>query len=169
MPELARVSDGGDHTPPSCILIPLEPEEGLEMSALSFSVVRRRVPRMLAGAVFGGAVGATMWACSGGETASPQAANAPIGVQTSQLFVTVENKAGLALIDVEVAILPVGSPAIYTKFVDRLENGEKRDVSLGDFNGRDGTPFSLRVVRPKTVRVKAKDMVGKTYETAVPW
>lgn len=94
---------------------------------------------------------------------------APIGVQTSQMFVTVENKAGLPLIDIDVAIVPVGAPTEFTKFVERLENGEKRDVSLGDFSAQGGTTFSLRIVRPKTVRVRAKDLVGKTYEVAVPW
>ena len=65
--------------------------------------------------------------------------------------------------------LPMGNPTPFNKFVGRLENGQKRDVSLGDFAGRDGTTFSLRVVRPKSVQVKAKDMVGKTYDVAVPW
>lgn len=139
------------------------------MSALSFGVVRRWSLGILAIAVVGGGVGAASSACSNGQAAPPQAANAPIVVQTSQMFVTVENKAGLPLIDVDVAILPMGNPTAYSKFVGRLENGQKRDVSLGDFAGRDGTTFSLRLVRPKTVRVKAKDMVGKEYDVAVPW
>jgi hypothetical protein len=50
-----------------------------------------------------------------------------------------------------------------------VENGEKRTLLLGDFTGQDGTNFSLRLVRPKTVRVKGKDLVGKTYDIAVPW
>lgn len=137
------------------------------MSALSFGVVRRWRLGILASAVFGGALVAGLSACSSGPP--PQAANAAIAVQTSQMFVTVENKAGLALIDVDVAILPVGNPTAYSKFVGRLENGQKRDLSLGDFAGRDGTTFSLRMVRPRTVRVTAKDVVGKTYEVAVPW
>jgi hypothetical protein len=50
-----------------------------------------------------------------------------------------------------------------------MENGEKRELSLGDFAGRDGTTFNRRVVRPKSVRVKAKDMVGKAYDVEAPW
>jgi len=46
-----------------------------------------------------------------------QAADAPIGVQTPQMFVTVENKAGLPLVDVDVSILPVGGPIVFTKSV----------------------------------------------------
>lgn len=138
------------------------------MSALSFGTVRRWSVGILASVVFGGIVGAALSACSSGERAA-QAANAPIGVQTSQMFVTVENKAGLPLVNIDVAILPIGVPTEFTKFVGRLENGEKRDLSLGDFSAQGGTTFSLRIVRPKTVRVRAKDLVGKTYEVAVPW
>lgn len=138
------------------------------MSALSLGAVRRWSLGVLASAVIGVALGAAAWACSSGQPA-PQAGDAPIGVQTSQMFVTVENKAGLALVDVDVAILPVGGPIVFTKFVARVENGEKRTLSLGDFTGQDGTAFSLRLARPKTVRVKAKDLVGKKYEVAVPW
>lgn len=106
--------------------------------------------------------------CSAGSSAQ-QASDGPISIQTSQLFITVENRAGLALMAVEVAILPVGRSTEFTKFVGRLESNEKRDVSVGDFRGRDGTPFNLRVIKPKTVRVRAKDIHNKTYEVAVPW
>jgi len=50
-----------------------------------------------------------------------------------------------------------------------MENAEKREIALGDFNGRDGTPFSLRITRPQSVHVIAKDMNGKNYEVSVPW
>jgi hypothetical protein len=85
------------------------------------------------------------------------------------MFVTLENKAGLPLLDVNVAIVPVGAATEYTKFVGRVENAEKREIALGDFNGRDGTPFSLRVVRPTSVRVTAKDLNNKAYEVSTPW
>lgn len=138
------------------------------MSAFSFGAVRRWSLGILASAAVGVTLGAALWACSSGQPAR-QAADAPIGVQTSQMFVTVENKAGLALVDVDVDILPMGGPIVFRKFLERVENGQKRTVSLGDFTSQDGTTFSLRLVRPKTVRVKGKDMVGKTYEVAVPW
>lgn len=139
------------------------------MSALSVGGVRRWSLRVVASAIFVAIVGAASWACSGSGGPPPQAADAPILVRTSDLFVTVENRAGLALVDIDVAILPAGSPATFTKFVDRLENGQKRDLSLGDFSGQGGTTFNLRMMRPRSVRVKAKDMVGKTYEVNAPW
>jgi len=50
-------------------------------------------------------------------------------------------------------------------------SGKWREAYLvaRDFTGQDGTTFSLCLVRPKTVRVKGKDLVGKTYDVAVPW
>lgn len=138
------------------------------MSGFRFSPVQRRTHRFVTSAVTVGALGLVLSACSGGGTTA-QTENAPIGIQTSQLFVTVENKAGLALMDVNVAILPVGGAVEFTKFVGRMENQEKRDFGLGDFSGRDGTPFSLRVVRPKSVRVTAKDLNDKAYQVEVPW
>ena len=48
--------------------------------------------------------------------------------------------------------------------------GEQEIVlMLGDFSGRDGTPFSLRVVKPKSVEVKGTGADGKTYEVSIPW
>ncbi len=94
------------------------------MSALSLGVVRRWSLGILASAVVGVTLGAALWACSSGQPA-PQAADAPIGVEISQMFVTVENRAGLPLVDVDVAILPVGGPIVFTKLVARVEHGEK--------------------------------------------
>jgi hypothetical protein len=107
-------------------------------------------------------------ACSGGKQAE-QAKDAPIRVETSQLSVLIENKAGLSLLDIKVTILPVGGLTEFTHSIGRMESAEKREFALGEFNGRDGTPLNLRVVRPKTVRVTAKDFVGKTYNIEVPW
>jgi hypothetical protein len=104
------------------------------------------------------------------SSSGPSAENqALIGVQTSQLSVVVENKVGMPLVDVTVAIVPVGGATQFTKFVGRLENAEKRDFELSSFYGRDGTPFSLRVVRPKTVRVTGKDLNNKALQVDVPW
>ena len=129
--------------------------------------LRRRLP-CLAYCVLFGATALALPACSSsGPTA--QDPNAPIRIETSQLSVVVENKVGMPLTDVDVAIVPIGGAVEYTRFVGRIENAEKRDVSLGDFRGRDGTPFSLRVVRPKTVRVTAKDLTDKAYKVERPW
>ena len=122
----------------------------------------------MASALVVGALCLVVSACSGsGTTASGDSAS--IGVTTSSMFVTIENKAGLPLLDVSVSIIPVGRATEYTRFVGRLENAEKRDIALGDFDGKDGTPFSLRVVRPDGVHVVAKDMNSKAYEVQAPW
>jgi len=104
--------------------------------------------------------------CSGSaETNEPTL----IEVETSPFSVIVVNKVGMPLVDVDVAIVPVGRAVQFSKMAGRMDNGEKREISLSNFYGRDGTPFSLRVVRPKSVRVTAKDMNNKPIEVEVPW
>jgi hypothetical protein len=92
-----------------------------------------------------------------------------IGVQTSQMFITVENRAGLPLTDIKIEVVPYGGQASFTTSVYRLEGGEKRDLSLGQFGSRDGTPLNLRVVKPRIVRVTATDVSGKPHQVEVPW
>jgi hypothetical protein len=99
----------------------------------------------------------------------PQDQNAPIGIQNSQLSVVIENKVGMPLTDVDVSIVPIGGATEFKKFVGRMENAEKRDLSLGGFYGRDGTTFNLRVVRPRTVRVTGKDLNAKPYTVEARW
>jgi hypothetical protein len=81
------------------------------------------------------------------EQGAAQDANAPVKILTSQMYVTIRNDSGAPLNEVSVAIVPVGRQTIYNKFIGRLESSESRNVMLGDFLGRDGTPFSLRVVK----------------------
>jgi hypothetical protein len=102
--------------------------------------------------------------------AAGSAGNSPaaIGVETSSLFVGVENRAGQPLLDVKVALKPA-SGTLFTAFLSRLETGAKRDLSLADFRSNDQTAFSLRLQRPKQVVVTATDLVGKKYEVTVPW
>lgn len=103
------------------------------------------------------------------QGAASQDANAPVIIKTSQMYVTVHNQSGLALNEVSIAIIPMGRTTVYNKFLGRLENSESRDVMLGDFVGRDGTPFSLRVARPRSVQVKGKDVTGRNYDVEVAW
>lgn len=106
--------------------------------------------------------------CSEQGVAS-QDPNAPLKVEIAQMYVTVHNNAGLALNEVSVSIVPVGRSTVFSKFVGRIENAESRDVMLGDFRGRDGTPFNLRAIRPRAVEVTGKDVTGKAYNLEVPW
>ena len=138
------------------------------MSGFPFSSVPRRRLHCISCGVFVGATGLALLACSSSGPPE-QSSNAPIVIQTSQLSVLIENKVGMPLTDVDVAITPIGGVVEYTKFVGRIESAEKRDVSLGAFSSRDGTPFNLRVVRPKTVRVTAKDLTDKAYKVERSW
>lgn len=103
------------------------------------------------------------------QSAASQDANAPIKIETSQMYVTVKNDSGLALNDVSVTIVPMGRTTMYTKYVGRLENADSRNVMLGELVGRDGTPFSLRVVKPRSVEVTGKDVRGQDYKAEVAW
>ena len=105
--------------------------------------------------------------CSSGGSAIGE--NPLIGVQVSPLWITVENKAGMALTNLEIEIVPAGSQLVYATNHYRLENGEKRDFAANTFRSRDNTPFNIRVSRPKAVRVTAKDVSGKVVQTEVPW
>jgi hypothetical protein len=104
-----------------------------------------------------------------GSTATAGSNPATITIETSSLFVTVVNNAGAPIQDVHVAIEPVGSVLKFTSAVTRMENGEKRDISLSQFRSRDGTTFSPRIYKPRQVSVVAKDIVGKTHERTVAW
>lgn len=103
------------------------------------------------------------------DQGAAQDADAPVKILTSQMYVTVRNDSGAPLNDVNVAIVPIGRQTIYNKFIGRLENAESKNVMLGDFLGRDGTPFSLRVVKARSVEVKGKDVKGRDYTTEVAW
>jgi hypothetical protein len=136
------------------------------MSGFLVAAVSRRRLGLLRRLCFVCLTGLALAGCSGSAATEDSSL---IGVETSQFSVVIQNKVGMPLTDVQVAILPVGGVTQYTKMAGRLDNGEKREIALGGFFGRDGTPFSLRVVRPKTVRVTARDMNNKPVQIDVPW
>ena len=92
-----------------------------------------------------------------------------MNVELSSIVMVIENKAAQPLLDIRLAIKPIGGATEFTKLVSRMEAGEKRTISLGDFGGRDGTPFSLRVVRPKEVSVNAVNLTGQKFAMTMPW
>jgi hypothetical protein len=106
--------------------------------------------------------------CSNQGSAERLPADAPVLLESSQTFVTFQNRAGLALTDVSIAIVPYARTE-FTRLVSRVENLEKRQIPLNEFRSRDGTPFNLRAVRPKSLRVRARDATGKSYDVEVPW
>ena len=105
-------------------------------------------------------------ACASGSSAL---VDSPVTVETGQMFVTVQNVAGLPLTDVTIGVKPAGIQPEYQTFYRRLESEEKRDISLGDFRGNDGTQLNLQVVRPQYVHVTATDINGKAYDVELPW
>lgn len=134
------------------------------MIAVPFSLVRRPSSGLVLSVLVATAAGA---ACSGAPAA--QDPNAPIAIRTSQTYITVENRAGLPLSDIDVVILPVGGATQYKKFISRIDTLQKQNLALDEFSSRDGTRFNLRVARPKTVRITAKDINNKAYQVEVPW
>lgn len=133
-----------------------------------FSSIRRSRTIRMVQAFAIGTIAVLAASCSE-QGAATQSGDAPFTVTTSQMFVSVQNNAGLPVTDVTVGIVPMGPSGEFTKFFGRIENSEKRDIALGEFNGRDGTPFSLRIVKPKAVHIKGTDVNGKTYDFELPW
>ena len=81
--------------------------------------------------------------------------------------ITVQNRTAEPLIDVSIAIK--SGMLTFTDRVSRLEANERRPIRQGDFTSRDGTSFNLRVARPKTIAVTAKNLDGKQFEVTLPW
>jgi hypothetical protein len=104
-----------------------------------------------------------------GPASGPPGQKPFVAIEPSSIVMTVENKVLQPLLDVRIAIKPVGGSTEFTKLLSRLESGEKRTVSLGEFNGRDGTPFSLRVVRPKEIAVTATGLSNEKFSMTMPW
>jgi hypothetical protein len=90
-------------------------------------------------------------------------------VQFSNLYLTVQNTAGLAMNDIEIEIHPSGRPIVYSTGILRLENSDKREISLGSFKDREGASFNLRQSKPKSVVITAKDLSGKIVKVEIPW
>ncbi len=106
---------------------------------------------------------------AGGAIGTSGSEAVPIAVQTSQLFVSLENQSGLSLFDVRVGIVPVGRATVFTSSIGRMDPGEKRDIPVANFRGREGTPFNLRIHRPRTVEVTATDINQKQYKSETDW
>jgi hypothetical protein len=115
---------------------------------------------------------AVLAACSGssatGAVGTSGQGAAFLSVDTaSPPIVTVENLTDAPLVDINVGLK--SGILVFSDSISRLEPKEKRQIRHGDFASRDGTPFSLRVARPREVILTAKDLSGKRMETTVPW
>jgi hypothetical protein len=94
--------------------------------------------------------------------------DSPLLVETSQTSLRIENRAGLALTDLNVVIVPFG-PLQFSARISRFEPSERRDIPLNTFRSRDGTSFNPRFHKPKSVRISGRDTAGKPYEIEMPW
>jgi hypothetical protein len=91
---------------------------------------------------------------------------APIGIETSQLRVTLENRTGMPVSNVSVELI---GTTVFTATHPRIESGAKHHVPLNLFRGRDGTPFDLRVARPRTVKVRCVGPDGTVFNAEARW
>jgi hypothetical protein len=92
-----------------------------------------------------------------------------ITLETSDQLVTITNNAGKPIEDVRISIQPVGTAPPYTTTLRRMENAEKREISLNEFRGNDGTTFSPRIFRAKQITVTATDIVGTKHSLTKAW
>ena len=120
----------------------------------------------LTGVMVTGVLAVGLPACSS-DTVAVQSSDAPIRIQTSQIDVEVENRAGVPLLDVTVALVVIGLPP-FTHTIPRMEAADKRDLSLSQFSS-DNTPFSLMQWKPRSVKVTATDLTKKPYAVEAPW
>jgi hypothetical protein len=86
---------------------------------------------------------------------------------SSPPIITVQNRTAEPLVDVSIAIK--SSTLTFSDRVSRLEANERRPIRQGDFTSRDGTSFNLRVARPQSIAVTAKNLNGRQFETTLPW
>ena len=88
--------------------------------------------------------------------------------RTSSSYLTIDNRAGLPLVDVKV-VLTAANGLSFSALIPRLESAAKRDLPFSDIRGNDGTSFNPRWHRPTQIAVTATDFVGKKYDLTIPW
>ena len=101
---------------------------------------------------------------SGSAAADP---NAAFGLELTNSSVTVVNQTGGTITDGLLNVVPVGFPRPYVVNLSRMANGEKRTFPLETLRMLDGTKFRLNVTKVSSMKVTAKDVVGKPIEYEV--
>ena len=116
-------------------------------------------------------VGLSAAACSGGTGGAAAAAtgDGAIVVTVTSSAVTVENKSGTSLENVQVNIIPVGVSRPYFQLPMRMYNNEKKTFPLETFRMQDGMAFRPNATKARTVKVTGKDLMGKEHQTEVPF
>ena len=90
-------------------------------------------------------------------------------VEVLQDEITLENKTGASLSKGEVTIMPMGIARPYAANIAYMTNGSKRSFPFNTFRMSDGSKFARDVAKGKSVKVTARDAMGKTYEREVPF
>jgi hypothetical protein len=128
-----------------------------------------RRPLIVAAALAGAWLAA---ACSGaagqqdGGAGGSDATAIVIGKTSS--YLTIENRVGSPLIDVNVVVAAANGLTFSTS-IPRLESAAKRDVPFSNIRSNDGTSFDPRWQRPTQIAVTATDFVGKKYDVKTRW
>jgi hypothetical protein len=121
------------------------------------------------------AAGWLLSACSNASTQEPGATgtggsqDSEIAVEASNQSVVITNNAGKPIEDVRIAIQPFGNAPAFTTTLRRMENAERREISLAQFRSNDGTSFSPRLTKARQLTVTATDIVGKKHELTRAW
>jgi len=105
--------------------------------------------------------------CAGAEIVAP--VDSPVTIETSQLYLTVKNVAGLPLTDLTIGIKPGGVRPEYKKSLRRLASGQEMDIPFQEFQGIDGNPLNLQSVRPRSVHITGTDLNGNAHDVELPW
>jgi hypothetical protein len=112
-------------------------------------------------------------ACSSGDSAEAgavgTAASDPLVVTFSQMYMTIENRSGVPIVDGELQIVPRGVTPPFRTRLPRIEGSQKREMPYNQFYSRDGTPFRRGVTRTRHVRITATDVTGKKFDQEVPF
>lgn len=115
----------------------------------------------------------TLSACSSGDTAEAGAvgttATGPLGITFSSTYLTLENRAGVPIVDARLEIVPRGVRPPFRTTVPRIEGSAKHDVPFNLFRTADGTTFGRGNFRTRTLKVVATDVTGKVIELEVPF
>ena len=107
-------------------------------------------------------------ACSTSSTAAAGDANAPFAVELTKASVSIVNQTGTGIAGGTLNLVPVGFPRPYFVMLPRMTTGEKRSFPLETFRMLDGTKYRLNVTKVKSIKVEAKDVVGKPIEYEIP-
>lgn len=112
-------------------------------------------------------------ACSGASSESgavgTTGADAPLGLEISQAYITVENRTGKALLGGQLEILQAGSRPPFKSNLPRLESGASRQIALNTFRAFDGSVFSRGITRTRSLTITAKDLGGNEYQQEFPF